>query len=307
MQTYPWLDSKQCEAFLCVIDTGSFELAAQLLHLTTSAISQRVKALEIQLGTTLLVRSRPCRATHAGQTLVRHLRRTAEMEQDLRNDFAGEEMSAIRVALGVNADSVGSWLLPALAEFLIAENILLEISIDDQTHTHDLLESGMVLGCISAEAQAMRGCEAHLLGVMRYHAVASEIFCQRWFEDGIQRDAFRKAPVMTFNRKDKLQSDFLLQEFGLGDNSYPLHFVPATAAYNQAICLGMGWGMIPELMLKELTNIPDSPYKLQKLLPDKPVDIALYWHHWKVQTPRLNRLSALLRQQAGLFLRVDEH
>ena len=304
MQFSSRLDSKQCEAFLTAIDAGSLELAAKHLHLTTSAVSQRIKALEIQLGTTLLVRSRPCRTTHHGQALLRHLRRTAEMEQDLRNDLVGQEASAVRIALGVNADSIGSWLLPALSEFLINEHILLEVSIDDQAHTHDLLENGMVLGCVSAEAQAMRGCEAHLLGVMRYHATASKAFCQRWFPDGIHRDALRTAPVMTFNRKDQLQSDFLLREFGLTEHSYPTHFIPATAAYNQAICLGLGWGMIPELMMKELT---EAPHQLQQLLPEKPVDVALYWHHWKVQTPRLKRLSDRLCQQARIFLRQPEN
>ena len=288
------LDSRQCEAFLSVIDSGSLEQAAQALNLTSSAISQRIKALEMELGNTLLIRSRPCRATSAGQKLLQHLRRVAELEQDLQSEFSSQQTAAISIALAVNADSLDSWLLPALSDFLIAENILLEVAIDDQDHTHDLLESGMVLGCISAEPQAMRGCQAVPLGIMRYQPVASQAYCRRWFPQGITRETARLAPVLTFNRKDKLQAHILLTHFGLSEQAYPTHYVPATTPYNQAIMLGLGWGVIPELMLDELAG----QGQLVRLMPNHPVDVALYWHHWKVQTPRLARLSATLIRQA---------
>lgn len=291
------LDTRQCAALLAVIDSGSFEAAARALSLTASALSQRISALEIQLGTPLLVRSRPCRATPAGQRLLQHLRRVAEMEQELAGEFdhrPGAPVTPVSIALAVNADSIDSWVLPALAGFLIQENILLDVCIDDQDHTHALLESGMVLGCISVQPQAMRGCQAEALGSMRYQAVASPAFCARWFPQGMQRDSARLAPVLTFNRKDKLQSQFLLEHFGLPENAYPCHHIPATAPYNRAVVLGLGWGMIPELMLQDLPGGAG----LVRLAPQHPVDVALYWHSWKVQSPRLARLSATLVENA---------
>ena len=50
-------------ALAAVIRTGSFERAAQQLHVTPSAVSQRVKLLEERLGTILVVRSCPCGST----------------------------------------------------------------------------------------------------------------------------------------------------------------------------------------------------------------------------------------------------
>ena len=296
-QTVFHLDSKQTQAFLSVIDSGSFEAAAQALHLTSSAVSQRLKALESALGVTLMTRSRPCRATPAGRKLLQHLRRVKEMEQDLHSEYAGEQHSALRVSLGVNADSVGSWMLPGLADFLIAENILLELIIDDQDHTHALLEQGLVLGCISAAADSMRGCHTIALGIMRYHAVASKAYCARWFPTGMTRSSAALAPVLCFNSKDSLQSTFLQRHFGLPSASYPSHFIPATGAYNQAIVLGLGWGLIPEVMLTG----PDMA-ELVRLMPHSSVDVALYWHQWKVQTPRLQRLSAKLLGAAQAVL-----
>lgn len=72
-------DAKQGEALLAVIDSGSFEQAAAALHLTPSAVSQRVSGLENAVGAPLLIRSRPIRLTSAGQRLVQYLRRSRLM------------------------------------------------------------------------------------------------------------------------------------------------------------------------------------------------------------------------------------
>lgn len=291
------LDQRQCAALLAVIESGSFDQAADVLHITASAVSQRISSLEKCFGGPLLIRGRPCRATPAGQRLLQHLRRVAEMEQELAGEFEprpGAPITPVSIALAANADSLDSWVLPTLSDFLIRENILLDVSIDDQQHTHVLLESGMVLGCISVEPQAMRDCQAEALGSMRYQPVASPAFCARWFPQGMQRDSARLAPVLTFNRKDTLQSQFLLEHFGLPENAYPCHRIPATASYNRAVTLGLGWGMIPELMLRDLPGGSG----LVRLAPQHTVDVALYWHSWKVQSPRLARLSATLVESA---------
>ncbi|MES2070633.1 MAG: LysR family transcriptional regulator ArgP [Pseudomonadota bacterium] len=295
------LDSRQCAALLAVIDSGSFEQAAAQLHLTSSAVSQRVRALEIQLGSPLLIRSRPCRPTHAGQRLLQHLRRVQLLEQDLQADFSGEQEKLLSIAIAVNADSLASWLLPAVAEFVRKEQVLLDVSVDDQDHTHALLAAGQALGCIATEAQAMRGCTVEPLGLMRYRCVAAPVFRQQWFAGGMDRGSAQQAPVVVFNRKDKLQADYLLRQHGVLEHSYPCHYIPASEPFMLAIALGLGWGMVPELMLRNL------PAQLQAdalvdLAPAHPVDVALYWHSWKVQSPRMQKLSQTLVQAARQML-----
>lgn len=284
------LDARQCEAVLAVLDRGSFEQAAVDLHLTASAVSQRVRALEEVLGSALVVRSRPCRATPAGQRLLQYLRRAQLLEQDLQAEFAGDDAQPLSIAMAVNADSLASWFLPALAQFLLREQVLLDLTVDDQDHTYTLLESGHALGCISTEVHAMRGCIAERLGAMRYRCMASAEFRKRWFGRGMTRATARRAPVLAFNRKDQLQADFLLRHFGLPANAYPCHYIPASEPYMQAICLGLGWGMLPEVQMRDL----QASGALLDLMPDRPTDVGLYWHRWKVQSPRLERLSATL-------------
>ncbi|MDT7255378.1 LysR family transcriptional regulator [Citrobacter freundii] len=60
-------DFKQLQAFLAVIDTGSFTAAARKLNVTQSSISQQVANLELGLNTALVNRSqRPIQMTIAG-------------------------------------------------------------------------------------------------------------------------------------------------------------------------------------------------------------------------------------------------
>jgi LysR family transcriptional regulator (chromosome initiation inhibitor) len=295
------LDSRKGQALLAVIDTGSFEQAAALLHLTPSAVSQRVSAMESELGMPLLVRGKPCRATPSGQRLVQYLRRNRLLEEEFMAESHEADAAPLSVALAVNNDTLATWLLPALAGFLAAENILLDVSLDDQDHTYALLSHGLALAGVSSAAEPMRGCEATRLGVMRYHLLATPAFAQRWFPQGLQREAARRAPLMVFDRKDTLQSDFLLRELGLPPGSYPCHYLPSSEPFLQAISLGLGYGMVPEQQYGALVEQGE----LVDLAPGKPTDVPLYWHCWRVQSPKLERLSATVIAAARTVLRQE--
>lgn len=281
-------DTRQSEALLAIADSGSFEQAAALLHISASAVSQRVGAMEVALGTPLLIRSRPCRLTSAGQRLVQYLRRSKLLEEEFLADTQEEGARPLSVALAVNNDTLATWLLPELASFLVDQRLLLDIALDDQDHTYTLLERGQALAAVSTEAHAMRGCVAEPLGVMRYHMLASPAFARRWFPDGLTREAARHAPIMVFDRKDQLQAVFMQREFGLPVGSYPCHYIPSSPAFVQAIELGLGWGMVPEQQYGDRV----ATGALLDVAPGRHSDVMLYWHRWRVQSPRLELLSA---------------
>jgi LysR family transcriptional regulator (chromosome initiation inhibitor) len=180
--------------------------------------------------------------------------------------------------------------------------VLLDLAVEDQDHTYSLLETGLAIGCISTEPKPMRGCTAEALGSMRYRLVASDAFRQRFFPQGLTRAAARRAPVVAYTRKDRLQSAFLLQRFGLPEGSYPTHFVPGAEPHYYAIRYGLGYGMVPELLLKNDLASGD----IIDLAPDAPRDVALYWHTWKVQSPRMENLSRQIVEAAPKILARPE-
>ncbi|WP_312678958.1 HTH-type transcriptional regulator ArgP [Stutzerimonas nitrititolerans] len=292
------LDPRQTEAFRFVIKTGSFEQAAARLHLTPPAISQRVRALESALGSALVVRSRPCRATATGQRLLQYLKRARLLESDLMAELAERSDAPLMVVAALNADTLGTWFFPALAEVLIREQVLLDLIVEDQDHTYNLLESGLAVGCISTEPKPMRGCTASPLGSMRYRLLASVAFRDRHFANGLSRNAARKAPVVAYSHKDSLTSSCLLQWMGLPEGAYPCHYVPGSEPHFSAIRHGLGYGMVPESLAQDAL----ARGEVVDLAPDAPLDISLYWHTWKVQSPRMENLSRQIIEAAPRIL-----
>lgn len=106
-----------------IVRSGNFEVAARKLHVTPSAISQRIKQLEDQLGQVLIVRSNPCRATLTGQALLRHAEQIDMLESEL---FSTLEMPARQsLSVAVNADSIDGWFLDAMDDACHQSSILL--------------------------------------------------------------------------------------------------------------------------------------------------------------------------------------
>lgn len=298
------LDARQLEALNAVVEHGSFRAAAQSLHLTLAAVSLRVKALEDHLGQRLLVRGKQVRATPAGQALLAHVKQVQLMEADLLAGLpgggarAGGRWQSLGVA--INADSVASWFLPGVAQALQRHHLLLDITIDDQDHTHDALKSGEVMGCVTTLAEAMRGCVAEPLGVMRYRCVALPAVAQkcRGVRGEVSPHRLLSLPAIIFNRKDALQDAFLAQHFGLQQANYPRHYAPAIDAFEAAIELGLGWGMVPEHHLAQRSGRPE----LVDVVPGASVDVALYWQHWAREPVSAQRLTQAVKAAAQAHL-----
>src|SRR5438552_707987 len=214
-------DPDALECLAAIVEEGGFERAAQRLSITQSAVSQRLRALEAQVGTVLIVRSRPLRATSAGQLLLKHTKQLRLLRADLDRDLkelapssAGGSREEERISIAINADSIATWALPALDE-LARDGLPMEIITDDQDFTHEWLREGLVLGCVTTLKQALRGCKVVPLGAMNYVAIAQHDFARARFPKGLTAHNFRDAAFVAFNRKDDLQAEFVAKSFGL--------------------------------------------------------------------------------------------
>ncbi|CAM4134061.1 LysR family transcriptional regulator ArgP [Acinetobacter pragensis] len=292
------LNHKQCDAFLAVAETGSFDLAAERLCITASAVTLRVQSLEKTLGHVLIVRERPCRTTQAGQSLLHYLQHSRLLEQNFIQTLTGQTAAFYQVNIAANADSLATWLLPLLRPALIEHKITVHFHVDDQSETHHLLEAGLVNACVTQETQAMKGCIAEYLGSMTYRFVATPAFVQQWFADGVNRDALRHAPALIFNAKDQMHTATIQQRFGLNPSQYPHHFIPSSSAFLDAAVLGLGYGWLPDYQAAQYLK----EEKLIEAAPDLHLELPLYWHHWKQQSEVLDTLTRLLRTQAGLIM-----
>lgn len=271
-----------------VIDEGTLDAAARRLHITPSAVSQRVKALEEQLGRVLLVRAKPARPTAAGAAVVRLARQLALLEHDALAEFGGDGDSAlISVPLAVNADSLATWFLEPLARLAARHPLVFDVHRDDQDFTAGLLESGTVTAAVTSRATPVAGCRVVALGMMPYEAVATPEYVSRWLAGGATPDALAVAPLVDFDRRDDLQTLWLR---GRGvDTPPPRHYVPASNDFARAIRLGLGWGLLPRFQ----SAAPLADGSLVRL-GGKPVDVPLYWQQWNLRSPLLDTIAAEL-------------
>ncbi|MGW4941679.1 LysR family transcriptional regulator ArgP [Actinoplanes sp. NPDC004185] len=284
------MDAVQLATFQAVIEGGSFEAAARTLHVTPSAVSQRIKALEQAVGQVLVRRARPCEATEAGQALVRLAGQIALLEREAlaaaRGGPGGDGRT--RISVVVNADSLHTWFLPALAALPAEPALSFEVHQDDQDHTEELLRAGTAMAAVTAQHVAVQGCRVEKLGAMRYLAVAAPG----------RFTSFATTPMLVFNRKDRLQHRFL-EALGHGDLEPPITYIPATNAFVEAIRLGLGWGMVPEQTARE----DIAAGRGVDLAPGRHLDIPLYWQYWRMESTVLTALTTAVKAVAAGALR----
>ncbi|EPD40935.1 MULTISPECIES: HTH-type transcriptional regulator ArgP [Delftia] len=296
------LDYAGLEALAAVVREGSFERAARKLHVTPSAVSQRIKLLEERVGQVLVLRGQPCSGTEAGRRLCLHVEQVALLENDLRRknpELVPEGQTALpTLKLAVNADSLSTWFMDAMSAFTRDGNELLDISIDDQDHTAKRIREGEVLAAVTATSSAIPGCNTWPLGRMRYVAAASPDFIRRYLKGGITPEAMARTPMMSYGRKDSLQDQWLQRLGAEGRRSTPRHFLPSNQGYTRACELGMGWGMHPPLMI----GAQLAEGSLVELLPGNDLDIPMYWAHARNAQASLQRLTDCVIQAAAACL-----
>ena len=280
----------QLRAFAAVVDGGGFEAAARRLHVTPSAVSQRIKALERQVGTVVVQRTRPARPTPAGEVLLRLARQlellAGEAAAELGGTPRGAGTARVPVAVVANADSLSTWFGAALRDLASEDSLAVEVLREDEAHSIDLLRSGRAMGAVTTSGQPVQGCSATRLGSLRYRAMAAPDFAARWFGQDPAADpaaGLAVAPVVHFDRSDGLQAG-LLRRYAPGAHP-PAHYVPDSVQFVGSIAAGLGWGLVPDLQ-------DPGDGSLLALDPEWEVRVRLYWQRWKLDSPALDRVTA---------------
>lgn len=286
------IDPDQAHTVATVIDEGTLEAAARRLHLTPSAVSQRIKAIEDAVGQRLLVRTKPARATPAGLVIARYARQLALADAQAGQELGlGDDHRSV-VTVAVNADSLAGWLLQPLTEFARDRGITLELRREDQDRTADLLDSGAAMAAVTTRSTPVAGCRVVELGAMGFEAVASPGWVDQWAPDGVTREALGRAPRIDYDRADRLQASWLAT-WDVDPDAAPRHLLPSTQAISLAVRAGLGWAVLPveeaEAMIAAGDLVP---------LGGQHVHTVLYWQRWKVSVPVLDDLTDVVVRTA---------
>ena len=278
------IDAGQLAALSAVVEFGSFDAAAAHLHVTPSAVSQRIKALEQRVGQVLVLREKPCVATAAGTPLLRLAAQTALLETEALAEMRGGSAERPRIALAVNADSMATWFTRV---FGALSDVLFDVRIEDQDHSARLLRDGVVMGAVTTERTPVAGCRVQPLGVMRYRPVATREYVTRHLPDGFTAEAAAAAPSLAWNRDDALQ-DQLVRKVFRKTFRRPIHYIPTAEGFGAAVRAGLGWGMYPQQLL-DASFVP---------IIDEHLDVPLYWQCWKLDSSTVARVTEAVRAAA---------
>ena len=295
------LNQAQLDALVAIADSGSFEAAARALHVTPSAVSQRIRALEAAAGQVLVSRGTPCRPTGHGERLVQLGRQTRLLYDEASQSLG--TLPAVDLPVAVNADSLATWFRDVLAEASGWPATAIALHVEDQAHSQELLRRGEALAAVTSEAVAVQGCAVEPLGSLRYVPAASPVLAARWDRAGggdagapgggrDRRLDWAAMPLVVFNEKDDLQ-DQALRQLGLPGRPPVVHRVPSSVDFLQAVRLGLGWGMLPELQAG-----PDLASGTLERLPGDIIAVPLYWQRWRLESPRLHQLTEAVRRAA---------
>ena len=285
------LQPEHLATLLAIVDTGTFDAAARRLHLTPSAVSQRVKALEAEVGQVVVVRSTPCRATSAGEALVRLARQQGLLESEALAGLVTDGRSRVDLPIVVSADSMSTWFGAVLTEAAEWEDVVLRLRVEDQDHSARLLRSGEVLAAVTSDPTPVQGCSTEPLVTMRYLPAAAPQLVER-HRAGRGFD-WGAMPLVRFNDKDDIQQR-ILERHGV-TGSPPTHEVPDGGGFVTAVRSGLGWGA---LLTTQLAPLLDAG-ELVRLGSRDHVDVPLYWQRWRLPSAHLDRLSESVRTAAS--------
>lgn len=290
-------DPAQLAALAAVHRRGSFDLAAAELHVTPSAISQRLKALEEVAGTLLIRRAQPCTATPAGLRMIRHHDEVTLLERTLATDLPWLSPRPATLRIAVNADSLATWVIPALAA---TDGFLFDLVIDDQEVSQDWLKRGEVAAAITAHPGPLQGCDTIPLGSLRYRATAAPAYMARWMPEGATAANLALAPAISFSDKDRLQEIWVERQIGGRSKRavVPSHRLASSQAFVDGCLAGLGWCMNPETLV--------APYlasgQLVEMVVETPLDVALHWQFSRLTAPALAPLTREIRAAASRVL-----
>lgn len=276
-----------------VLEYGTFEAAAAELHVTPSAVSQRIKAMEVSVGRVLVHRTKPATPTSDGEVLVRLAEQWELLSAEARLELVGDDGTGspprlIHLPIAGNSDSLATWLLPALARIHREHPVVVEVLRDDESRNSEFLRSGEVLGAITSDPVAIRGCTVVPLGSMRYLPVATPHFLATWMPDGADEDSLSRAPMVSYDRNDHIQRE-ALGRFSSHISEPPTVYIPASGEYHRAVELGMGWGLVPTAQITDALTTG----RVVRFL-DADVDVPLFWQYWKLSSPLLDAVTQII-------------
>lgn len=291
------MDYRGIECLRQVVESQGFEKAADVLGLTQSAVSQKIKRLEQSYNSVLLIREKPLRLTDLGKKLNMHYIKVQLMEQALIKDACGET-SLECLPIAINNDSLATWFIDVVTHFSKDKNRRLQCKVADQSLTRDLLKKGEVVAALSDVGTSVAGSQSLYLGTMEYILVASPDFIERYLGDHYVEADILTVPTLMFDENDQLWASYQKQVLLLQGQLTQNHWLPSSQGFVQMLLRHTVCALVPSIQIERELN----EGLLVELFPKRSLKVPLHWHWSGLESDLLNELKEEVVKQAQLRL-----
>ncbi len=265
----------QLEAFISITETKTVHGAASRLHLTQTAVTQRIRSLETRLKTTLFIRSRRGMVlTSEGEALLRYCQAAQALEGEALAKIQGAgSLSQVQLSITGPTSLMRSRIIPNCADVLSQfPMLLIYFNACDEENRHHALRAGQ---CDFAILQ-----QQHLAPEMMSHRLSAEKFVlvgsPHWKGRRL-RDIVKTERIIDFNPEDQMTFRYLEQFNVLDLAQQGRHYVNRTESLALLVSKGVGY----TTLTKEFAQPYIDNHQLILLNGGKMTDQCSYlaWYH----------------------------
>ena len=239
-------------AFMAIARLNTVHAAAEELCVTQTAVTQRIKALEQKLQTTLFARTRRgMLLTPEGETLLRYCKTVEDLGGKALSSIKGAGASSSVAVVMTGATSImRSRIIPACVPVMKHyKELLMRFDVADD----DLAESKMKRGATQLAIMPAESVTAEMevkeLKPERYVLVGSHQWKGRKLKDILEKEI-----IIDFNQQDRMTLDYL-KHYGLYDNiRHERHYVNRTEALATLITEGLGYTVLTTEFAKRFVD-----------------------------------------------------
>jgi LysR family transcriptional regulator, chromosome initiation inhibitor len=264
----------ELEAFIAVVKNSTVHGAAKEIGLTQTGVTQRIRALEKNIGVTLFTRSRKGMVlTHEGKNLLWYCQRVQDIEGEALSLIHGlGKKHIVQINIAGSSSIMRSRVIPGTTKILSKyKDVTFNYYITDIEPPLKNLKSGDADFAVMPMYEVVNELDSKMLEPETYIMVAPYSWRNRELKDILENERF-----VDFNMSEKFTLEYLkkyhLDNLARKDG----HYVNNTDALVSMIIGGTSYSVLskkfvePYIKRKELADI--NPGKVAK------INFALAWY-----------------------------
>ncbi len=239
------------EAFVWVARLKSITRGAEKLCLTQSAVSNRIAALEEELGVLLLDRHNPgFRLSSAGIRFLDYADRLLALQRELKNELGSSEKHPFSLRVGAIETVLHTWLIPMVDGLKKnTPQIEFELTIEMTPQLSEQIKRGALDLIFSAMPAIGDGIINETLPVVEMVFVGPESMADK---TELSLDEILGYDIMTFQRGSQPHAALVdaLRSAGVGDKH--VHCMSSISALTRLVESGFGLATLPKTVALQL-------------------------------------------------------